>query len=51
MLDAVYARDFNEVRNDIADIKDSNKWMMRLIAGQFVALIVALLFFLLQQVP
>ena len=47
----VYTRDFNEVRNDISEIKDSQKWAMRLIAGQFVALIVALLIWVVQQVP
>lgn len=47
----VYVRDFNEVRNDIAEIKDSQKWAMRLIAGQFVALVVALLIWVVQQVP
>lgn len=47
----VYVRDFNEVRNDISEIKDSQKWAMRLIAGQFVALVVALLIWVVQQVP
>lgn len=47
----VYTRDFKEVRDDIAEIKDSQKWAMRLIAAQFVALVVALLIWVVQQVP
>jgi hypothetical protein len=51
VLQAVYTRDMNEIRNDIGEIKDSQKWAMRLIAGQFVALVVALLIWVVQQVP
>lgn len=51
VLQAVYTRDMTEIRHDIAEIKDSQKWAMRLIAGQFVALIVGLLIWVVQQVP
>jgi hypothetical protein len=51
VLQAVYTRDINEIRNDIGEIKDSQKWAMRLIAGQFVVLIVSLLIFLINRLP
>lgn len=47
----VYERDMGEIRTDISEIKESQKWAMRLIAGQFVALIVALLVFVIQRLP
>lgn len=39
----VYTRDMAELRKDIGEIKESNRWAMRLIAAQFVTLVVALL--------
>jgi hypothetical protein len=46
---AVYEANVGTIKDDIAEIRDSQKWAMRLIAGQFVALIIALLFYALQQ--
>ena len=51
VLNAVYVRDHNELRNDISEIKESQKWAMRLIAAQFVALLIALLMFVIQRLP
>lgn len=51
VLQAVYTRDMNEIRNDLAEIKDSQRWAMRLIAAEFVALVVALLVFAIQRLP
>lgn len=51
VLSAVYTRDVNEIRNDIGEIKDAQKWAMRLIAGQFVALVLALLIYVVQRWP
>ena len=51
VLQAVYIRDMNEIRNDLAEIKGSQTWAMRLIAAQFVALVVALLLFVVERVP
>ena len=47
----IYERDMNEIRHDIAEIKDSQRWAMRLIAGQFVALVLALLIYVVQRWP
>ena len=51
VLNEVYVRDMNEIRNDIVEIKDSQRWAMRLIAGQFVALVIALLIYVVQRWP
>ena len=37
------------VETDVADIKDSQKWMQRLLVGNFVTLLVALILFLLER--
>lgn len=47
----VYDRDMHEIRRDIAEIKDSNKWAMRLIAAQFVTLVVGLLIWVVSTWP
>jgi glycerate-2-kinase len=51
VLQAVYIRDMNEIRNDLSEIKGSQTWAMRLIAAQFVALVIALLMFVVERVP
>lgn len=38
-----------EMKEDIRDIKDSQKWMQRLLVGNFVTLVVALILFLLER--
>jgi hypothetical protein len=43
----VYDRDRKQDREDIGEIKDALRWANRLILGQFAALIVAVLVFLL----
>lgn len=50
VLAAVYTRDMNEIRNDVTEIKDSQRWAVRLIAGQTVVLVVSLLMYLLTNV-
>lgn len=47
----VYDRDHREMRQDVGEIKDSQKWAMRLLVGQFVALIVGLLILVLGALP
>lgn len=47
----VYERDIREIREDTSEIKDTLKWAMRLLVGQFLALVIALLFFFLNQLP
>ena len=47
----VYERDVHELRDDIREIKEAQKWAMRLIAGQFVVLVLALLFYAIQNLP
>jgi hypothetical protein len=47
----VYERDIREIQHDISEIKDSQRWAMRLIAGQFVALVLALLIYVVQRWP
>lgn len=42
---AVYDRDQAELRSDIREIKDSQKWMMRLLVTQFFGLVVAVVIF------
>lgn len=41
-----YERDVAHLQGDIREIKDSQKWTSRLLIGQFLTLIVALLVFL-----
>ena len=35
------------IKDDITEIKDNQKWAMRLVAGQFVALIIAIVLYVL----
>lgn len=42
----VYERDMTETRSDIAEIKDSQKWAMRLIVAQFISFVFGLIVFL-----
>lgn len=44
---AVYEANITELRQDIGEIKDSQRWAMRLIVAQFVALVVGMILFLL----
>ena len=37
------------IKEDIAEIKDNQKWAMRLVAGQFVLLIVAIVMLVLNR--
>lgn len=39
--------DLNEIRAAIKDLRDSSTWAVRLVVGQFLALVVGLLLFLL----
>ena len=48
---AIYEANVTHIREDISEIKDSQKWAMRLIAGQFVALVIGLLIWLVQRIP
>lgn len=45
----VYERDLRELKENIGEIRDSLTWAMRLIVGQFVSLVLALLLFLAQN--
>lgn len=45
----VYDGDVRGIREDVAEIKDSQKWMQRLLVGNFVTLVVALILFLLER--
>lgn len=45
----VYERDLKELRNDIGEIKESQKWMMRLMVSQLFGLIVAVVMFVVTQ--
>lgn len=38
----LYERDMSELKTDIAEIRESQKWSARLIIAQFVTLVVAL---------
>jgi hypothetical protein len=41
----VYQRDILEIRTDIAEIKKSQEWMMRLLVTQFFGMVVAVIVF------
>jgi len=47
----VYNNEIQRTRQDIKDIKASQTWAMRLLVGQFIALLIALLLYVLQQAP
>lgn len=47
----VYEKDVKNLHEDITEIKDGQKWATRLIVGQFLALVIALLIWVIQQVP
>lgn len=47
----VYNLEVKGMRDDVAEIKESQKWAMRLLVGQFVALVVGLLLFFLGNIP
>jgi hypothetical protein len=47
----VYERDMKELREDIAEIKGDLKWATRFIAGQFVTLIIGLLWLVVDRLP
>lgn len=42
----VYERDLKELRGDLNEIKESQKWAMRLLVSNFLGLIVAVVIFL-----
>lgn len=42
VLKELYERDLREISGDIREIKESQKWMSRLVIAQFVTLIVSL---------
>lgn len=46
---AVYDLAIGNIQEDTREIKDSQKWMQRLLVGNFVTLIVALILFLLER--
>ena len=47
----LYERDIREIHEDTGEIKDTLKWAMRLLVGQFLGLVIALLFFALNRIP
>jgi hypothetical protein len=47
----VYERDMKEISSDIAEIKGDLKWATRFIAGQFVTLIIGLLWLVVDRLP
>jgi len=46
---AVYTRDLGEMKADVADIKDTNKWMMRFVITELVAIISAVVLLVAQR--
>lgn len=46
-----YERDMHEIRRDIEEIKDGQRWMMRLLVTQFFGAIIALVIYLTQAIP
>lgn len=51
VLNEVYLRDMNEIRNDITEIKDGQKWMTRLMITQFMAFIIWLVTQVIERLP
>lgn len=46
----LYERDMHEIRDDIKEISDGQRWMMRLLVTQFFGAIIALVVFVVQSV-